>query len=460
MLIDGHGEETAGNGPIVRLSDADRRSSTPTMRPPDWDGDEQLHVPRPVAQPDLAERLHAVHLRRGRHHLHPHAAQCARLRLPRAEDHGGVDAQHPEHAKAGNPRSPAHGSARRRSNRPRRQPKGTSGVAAGRTTRRALLEERDGFACPTDDDIIDPKVVLSPIETSRRIDRCACVPLDDGYFSSPRLVPDLPYRGPSRDSVPDHAHWVPTDLPTNRGQLGPAAPNWKDVIVTREVPVSDELSDVIDHLQTVHLSPELRDVRARAGADGPLACGVPVATGGRRFADGRRSSRHESDERPSAAGSPAMCSCRDRLAPRTAPDRVHFQSRGEAVFRAICQNCHGKDADSNSPLAATILELTGGQNPRRELRRRPVRAADCARRVCARGVPGRSRRNARRLAGSLPAVHGPWRNRGDYSAARAQPGRDEPLLRQSRHALRGRTTRTCSARPSSFASTCSGTTAG
>ncbi|HEY8944238.1 MAG TPA: hypothetical protein VIM73_08245, partial [Polyangiaceae bacterium] len=35
--------------------------------------------------------------------------------------------------------------------------------------------------------------------------------------------------------------------------------------------------------------------------------------------------------------------------------------RGEAVFRAICMNCHGRDADSKSPLAATILELSGGK---------------------------------------------------------------------------------------------------
>jgi hypothetical protein len=31
------------------------------------------------------------------------------------------------------------------------------------------------------------------------------------------------------------------------------------------------------------------------------------------------------------------------------------------VFRAICQNCHGREADSRSPLAATILEITGAQ---------------------------------------------------------------------------------------------------
>ena len=40
---------------------------------------------------------------------------------------------------------------------------------------------------------------------------------------------------------------------------------------------------------------------------------------------------------------------------------MHFQSRGESVFRAICQNCHGRNADSNSPLSATIIEVTGGQ---------------------------------------------------------------------------------------------------
>jgi hypothetical protein len=41
--------------------------------------------------------------------------------------------------------------------------------------------------------------------------------------------------------------------------------------------------------------------------------------------------------------------------------RVHSMSRGEAVFGAICRNCHGANYDSRSPLAATISELTGGQ---------------------------------------------------------------------------------------------------
>ncbi len=39
---------------------------------------------------------------------------------------------------------------------------------------------------------------------------------------------------------------------------------------------------------------------------------------------------------------------------------VHSMSRGQAVFELICQNCHGVNYDSKSPLAQTVGELSGG----------------------------------------------------------------------------------------------------
>jgi mono/diheme cytochrome c family protein len=214
-----------------------------------------------------------------------------------------------------------------------------------------------GAQCPPDDDIVDPKVILSPIEsgTSRKERQ---TPLDDGFFSSPRVSPGISSTVSNfRDSVPDHAHWVPTDLTETPGKWVPRRSTWKDVIVTREVPVSDRLSEVIDHLQSVHLSTELRDFALE-----PL----PLGTWSREC-----QSRTEVDDSPTVEELRAAPTEPFRRwmtgtvfsndTPAIASDPVHFQSRGESVFRAICQNCHGKDADSKSPLAATILEVTGGR---------------------------------------------------------------------------------------------------
>jgi hypothetical protein len=137
----------------------------------------------------------------------------------------------------------------------------------------------------------------------------------------------------------------------------PRRSTWKDVVVTREVPVSDRLSDVIDHLESVHLSPELENFALE-----PLPLGLWSS---------------ECRSRAEVADSPTIEELRADPSepfrrwmtgavftddsPPVGVDRVHFQSRGESVFRAICQNCHGKDADSKSPLAATVLEVTGGR---------------------------------------------------------------------------------------------------
>lgn len=212
-----------------------------------------------------------------------------------------------------------------------------------------------GAHCPEDDDIVDPKVVLSKRDfaTNRKL---RAAPKDDGTFNNPRLIPDLPYLLP--DQVPDHAHWVPTDTTDAPGKWVPRRPNWAAVIASREVaPTDPKLSRVIDDLQSVNLSAEQREFSLD-----PVPLGL----------------WHEACQgSPEVADSPRVA---DMVASPTAPltrwlrgtvmtgeealsgePRVHLQSRGAAVFQAICQNCHGKAADSQSPLAATLLELTGGR---------------------------------------------------------------------------------------------------
>ena len=47
---------------------------------------------------------------------------------------------------------------------------------------------------------------------------------------------------------------------------------------------------------------------------------------------------------------------------------VYMERPGESIFNLVCINCHGKDADANSLLANTILELTGGRTRVADLR--------------------------------------------------------------------------------------------
>ena len=211
-----------------------------------------------------------------------------------------------------------------------------------------------GQHCPTDDDIVDPKVVASPVNAATGKKRLT-IPLDEGAMNGPRVAPDLPL--PLKDFVPDHAHWVPTDTTDLAGRWQPRRFNWKEMIATRELaPGTDKLADVIDDLQTVHLSSEQE-----------LFSLDPVPLGTWSL---------ECENSANAASSPTVGEMRkDSSGPMRRwlhggvfeadgvrdEARVHSMSRGEAVFQSICQNCHGTQLDSRSPLAATILELSGGQ---------------------------------------------------------------------------------------------------
>lgn len=216
-----------------------------------------------------------------------------------------------------------------------------------------------GSHLPTDDDIVDPSVVLSPVDPGGAGKRQPS-PIDDGILNSERVFPENLVLAPLYDAVPNHAHWVPTDTTDPPGIWVPRRSNWEQLIATREVAFDDpKLERMVDQLQGVHLSAEqqafslepmpmgLWDPDCQASSEAAASPTVEelLAEPGapfRRWLDG-----NFHDEKPPAEVAPEA--------------RVHFQSRGEAVFRAICMNCHGKEADSRSPLAATILELSGGQ---------------------------------------------------------------------------------------------------
>jgi mono/diheme cytochrome c family protein len=217
-----------------------------------------------------------------------------------------------------------------------------------------------GSHCPSDEDIVDPGVILSPLDPSTQR-KVQASPIDRFSFESPRIkdnIEEILGFGVS-DQVPELPHWTPTDTTDASNRFRPRRQNWKQIIATREVPVSEKLGRVIDDLQTVHLTP----------ADEAFSLQqLPL---GLWHSDCRDSSQVSAAPTVAEmAGEPPSPNTRwldgtvfegDSDSPPPLEARVHLQSRGETVFRAICQNCHGKSADSKSPLAATIVELTGGQ---------------------------------------------------------------------------------------------------
>jgi mono/diheme cytochrome c family protein len=210
-----------------------------------------------------------------------------------------------------------------------------------------------GMWCPEDDDLVDPKVLLSPVDPATGAPRVLSPP--DLGITGPRVNPNHPEPTALTDAVPDHAHWVVVDTTDPSDRWSPRRGNWKELIATRELTVPEDLVPVVDHLQDIRVTPELTPF-----ALDPLPMGLWHSA---------------CNNRPELASEPLVSelvaegdgdlrrwlSAKVFMIDSVGTGRVHRQSRGEAVFRAICQNCHGKYADSQSPLGATILELSGGR---------------------------------------------------------------------------------------------------
>ena len=197
-----------------------------------------------------------------------------------------------------------------------------------------------GEWCPPDDDILDPKVVLSPVDpdTGRRE---RAYPQDDG-LTGPRVTPDLPYE--FLDGVPDHAHFIATDTTDPPGRWIPRRPNWKQLIATREAEVTEQQSAVIDQLQGIHLTSEISDFALEQLPMGlwledcqstPEALATPTTN-----------DLFPTHDLPLHRWLTTGVATGDHAPLLTA--HIHSQARGEAVFRAICQNCHGKGIDSRA----------------------------------------------------------------------------------------------------------------
>jgi mono/diheme cytochrome c family protein len=212
-----------------------------------------------------------------------------------------------------------------------------------------------GAWCPNDDDLVDPQVLLSKDPTTGLYTQPS--PVDEGLPITPRVNPNYEFPPGIGDNVPDHAHWISTDTSDATNKWVPRRANWKNYLVTRDAQVSADLSTVIDDLQKVNLSPDFEQFALQEvplGIWAPACSNEPVVKAAPTVAQ-LEANPSAPIQRWLAGGVKAQDS------PRSPDEHVHEQSRGEAVFHAICQNCHGPNVDSKSPLAATILEITGGE---------------------------------------------------------------------------------------------------
>jgi mono/diheme cytochrome c family protein len=145
-----------------------------------------------------------------------------------------------------------------------------------------------------------------------------------------------------QDNVPDHAHWVPSDLTEVAGDWFPRRPDWQDVIVKAKPASHGDLTKV---LQEISVAP-LREYALR-----PIPFGTWKPKPGCDFSNVRKVKDYAGAERPSWMDVMPV-------PPEDAP--VYTITPGAAVFNNICINCHGPQADSKGLLAEAISELTGG----------------------------------------------------------------------------------------------------
>ncbi len=229
---------------------------------------------------------------------------------------------------------------------------GYDGAAAAAQVRLAILHSGVNSAVPLDpesgesvsryadpgetDDILDPQVLLDPT--------CHPVP----------TPPDSVYSAP----LPDHPHWVNTDLTDPPGPWGPRQSNWPSVLVEQQIPpiggscqapanVLDAYADQVDAVGLVQTA-SLDQVRDFVTT--PVPFGLWQQQAGCDFS---------SVPKVSDFSGPARPHWMDVTNP-AADAPVFTQTPGAAIFKMICINCHGPNADADGRLAQNLATMTGG----------------------------------------------------------------------------------------------------
>ena len=202
-------------------------------------------------------------------------------------------------------------------------------LGAGGTTFSRYADQGDT------DDILDPDVLADPI--------CSPIPVGD------RTLNTYPF--------PEHPHWVITDLTEPPGPWTPRQPNWPTVLVEQQIPPpsqgctspSGAAAAYADQVDAVGLVQDATLDQVRSYVTTPVPFGLWQAQSGCDFSSVPTVQSY-------AANRPHWMDVTNP--PADAP--VYTETPGAAVFKMICINCHGPDADSNGRLAQNLATMTGG----------------------------------------------------------------------------------------------------
>ena len=186
------------------------------------------------------------------------------------------------------------------------------------------------------EDILDPAVLADPI--------CHPIPVADVSL----------YENP----LPEHPHWVTTDLTNPPGPWAPRQPNWPQVLVEQQIPAMNGGCTTVDAQQlayadqvaAVGLLPSATLDQVRDFVTTPVPFGLWQVQPGCDFSSVPTVQSFTGTQRPHWMDV--------ANAPPDAP--VYMQAPGASVFKMICINCHGPNADSNGRLAQNLATMTGG----------------------------------------------------------------------------------------------------
>ncbi len=188
------------------------------------------------------------------------------------------------------------------------------------------------------DDILDPTVVADPV----------CNPIPTGN----KELNTYPFA--------EHPHWVITDLSQPPGPWTPRRADWASVLVLQDVPPlgsggctppASQAAAYADQLNAVSLLENTTLEEIEPYATTPIPVGLWQVDPGCDFS----SQKTVGDF---AASPPHWMSV---VTPPPAADApVYVESPGAVVFKEICINCHGPNADANGRLAQNLATMTGG----------------------------------------------------------------------------------------------------
>ena len=212
--------------------------------------------------------------------------------------------------------------------------------------------------CPDTSDIVDPRVVAG----------LASSPAKSGLVMR-HSTPEAPWVS----GVPDRAHWTNTDITNTTGPWSPRRSDWKELLLKHDLgrvkdPDEAHVIGLLSHMQidsdfktfALHETPfafwSHPEQCAAQLAGEPTIASLPEA--------GRPSwwpfYRDDAKLHPRAPGDAGTVDI-NRLP-------LYSIAPGAAIFQNICINCHGTQADGQSSLGATILQMTGGETRVADLR--------------------------------------------------------------------------------------------